>query len=128
MLLGTELDGEITVKSLLLGFREAVDNIEDRAFVLIGIFTAIAYLFLTKNDRVLILHFVGKKAVVPDTHFHADLERDSGSSSLADELIDFFHVRHPIHSSTHLPQCGQKYSQHSQSSSQSYSSSKSSSS
>ena len=104
MLLGTELDGEITVQSLLLGFREAVDNIEDRAFVLIGMFTAIAYLFLTKNDRVFILHFVGDKAVVSDAHFHADLERNGGSSSFADELIDLFHVSHLRQFKTQEPQ------------------------
>ena len=54
-----ELNGEITVQSLLLGFCEAVDNIQDRAFVFIGMFTAVAYLFLAENDCVFILQFVG---------------------------------------------------------------------
>ena len=92
------------MQSLLLGFGETVDNIKDRAFVLIGMFTAVAYLFLAENDRVFVFHFVGDKAVVSDAHFHADFERNGGSSFFADELIDLFHARHLRQFKTQEPQ------------------------
>ena len=72
------------------------------------------YFLLAENERVLILEFIGDKAVVAETHFHADFERDGGSSSFADKFEDLIHDIHLTHTRTQLPQFGQKYSHSSQ--------------
>ena len=99
-----ELNGEISVESLLLGFGEAIDHIKDRTFLDTVVVAMVADLLAAENDGVFVLHLIGEEAVVADAHLEADVERNGGSTFLADESVDLIHVCHLRQSSTHFPQ------------------------
>ena len=99
-----ELDGEISVESPLLGFGEAIDHIEDRTFLDTMVVAVVADLLTAQDDGVFVLHLIGEEAVVADAHLEADIERNGGSTFLADESVDLIHVCHLRQSSTHFPQ------------------------
>jgi hypothetical protein len=89
-----ELDGEVSVESLLLGFGEAVDHIKDRTFLDTVVATVVADLLTAEDDGVLILHLIGEEAVISNAHLEADVERNGGSTFLADESVDLVHIAH----------------------------------
>ena len=99
-----ELDGEISVESPLLGFGETVDNVKDRTFLDTVVVAVVADLLTAQDDGVFVLHLIGEEAVVADAHLEADVERNGGSTFLADESVDLIHVCHLRQSSTHFPQ------------------------
>ena len=91
-----ELDGEVSVESLLLGFGETVYHIEDGAFLDTMLVAVIAYLLTADDDGVFVLHFVGEEAVTADSHLLTNLERNCGSSFFADKSVDLIHISHRL--------------------------------
>ena len=91
-----ELDGEVSVESLLLGFGEAVDHVKDRTFLDSVVTAVVADLLTAEDDSVFVLHLVGEETVVPDAHLEADIERNGGSAFLADESVDLIHTVHRL--------------------------------
>lgn len=89
-----ELDGEVSVESLLLGFGEAVDHVKDRTFLDTVVATVVADLLTAEDDGVLILHLIGEEAVISNAHLEADVERNGGSTFFADESVDLVYVVH----------------------------------
>ena len=91
-----ELDGEVSVESLLLGFGEAVDHVKDRTFLDTVVAAVVADLLTAEDDGVFVLHLIGEEAVVADAHFETDVERNGGSAFLADESVDLIHTVHRL--------------------------------
>ena len=89
-----ELDGEVSVESFLLGFGEAVDHVKDRTFLDTVVAAVVADLLTAEDDGVLILHLIGEEAVLSNAHLETDVERNGGSTFLADESVDLVHVGH----------------------------------
>jgi hypothetical protein len=86
-----ELDGEVSVESLLLGFGETVDHVKDRTFLDSVVTAVVADLLTAEDDSIFVLHLVGEETVVPDAHLEADVERNGGSAFFADESVDLVH-------------------------------------
>jgi hypothetical protein len=86
-----ELDGEVSVESLLLGFGEAVDHIKDRTFLDTVVAAVVADLLTAEDDGVFVLHLIGKEAVVADAHLETDVERNGSSAFFTDESVDLVH-------------------------------------